>query len=185
MTPIPDPSGRALARAATGAGVLAVLVAAASASLLESITLAAAALYQLALLLLHGPRLRPALRIALAVALLAPAPFLIGAAIHALTHVQAFSPLSMVPAVLSSLLAALLRGLLARRRQGGDGVDHPAVAPPAPAQMLAPGMTTLCAAAALGAGAWQADAVIGIGLLLAMLFGLLGRHLLQAGSLLD
>jgi len=46
-------------------------------------------------------------------------------------------------------------------------------------------MVTLCAATALGAGAWQADAVIGIGLLLAMLFGLLGRHLLQAGSLLD
>lgn len=185
MTPIPDPPCRALARAATGAGVLAVLVAAASASLLDSITLAAAALYQLAFLLLHGPRLRPALRVVLAVALMAPAPFLLGAAIHGLTHVQASAPLAMVPAVLSSLLAALLRGLHARCRQAPVSVDHPAEAPLATAQMLAPGIATLCAAVALAAGAWQADAVIGIGLLLAMAFGLLGRHLLQAGSLLD
>lgn len=172
---------RARAHAATGSGVLAVLAAGVSASLLDSITLASSGLYQLAILLIHARRLRPTLRIVLAVALLAPTPFLLGAAMHGLAHVQAIAAPAMLPALLCLLVAAVVRIRQARR----TAPRGPDAGPIIVALVLVPVAATSCAIVLLATGAWQADAIVGITQLLVMLFGLLGRHLLQSGRLLD
>lgn len=181
MTSIAAALGRARAHATTGVGVLAVLAAGGSAALLDSITLASAGLYQLAILLIHARRLRPTLRIVLAVALLAPTPFLLGAAMHGLAHVQAIAAPAMLPAALCLLVAAVLRIRQAWRAttRGPDtGLTMVVL-------ISLPVAATLSATVLLATGTWQADAVVGIALLLAMLFGLLGRHLLQSDRLLD
>lgn len=164
-----------------------------SAIVLDSISLHATALYMVAILALYtsstkrrkvpsiDARPRLSSRIWLLTILLAPSPFLIGAGVHRLNHVQPPDPTMMLlassPALMYGVVHMVLRFISARNTRSKLAPSALIMALP----FAAPALTSACLALGFGV----ADAALCLLLMLVLLFGVLGRYVAQFGQILD
>lgn len=164
-----------------------------SAIVLDSISLHATALYMVAILALYTSSTdrmkepsvdaRPCQspRIWLLAILLAPSPFLIGAGVHRLNHVQALDPTMMALAASPALMYGVVRMFLRFRSDRGTRSE---LAPPALITALpfaAPALASACVAL----GFAEADPALCLLLMVVLLFGVFGRYVAQFGKMLD
>jgi len=164
-----------------------------SAIVLDSIALHAAALYMVAVMsLYHSPtshrdtsptdaRPRPSSKIWLVAILLAPSPFLIGAGVHRLNHVQPLDPWVMLVAAIPGLVYGVSRLFLRPGSRSDVQTRHSLPASMMAPPFAAPALATVC----LAAGIEEADAAICLLLILALLFGVLGQYMAQFGQMSD
>ncbi|WP_312184385.1 hypothetical protein [Massilia timonae] len=164
-----------------------------SAIVLDSISLHATALYMVAILVLYtsstkgrkGPSVdaRPRLssRILLLAILLAPSPFLIGAGVHRLNHVQPLDPTMMMLAAVPALIYGMVRMFMRFRsiRYRRSKLALPALI------MALPFAAPALASAFLALGFVEADPALCLVLMLVLLFGVLGRYVAQFGQMLN
>lgn len=164
-----------------------------SAIVLDSISLHATALYMVAILALYtsstdqrkepsvDARPRLSSRIWLLAILLAPSPFLIGAGVHRLNHVQALDPTLMALAASPSLIYGVVRMLLRFRSVRATRSKGAALTLIWALPFAAPALASACLALGFG----EADPALCLLLMLVLLFGVLGRYVAQFGQVLD
>jgi len=170
-----------------GSSVLALGWTAYGAIFWESFSLAASALYQIAVVTLYGNKSKRAvgkeeevdqdenMRLAIVVVLLIPSPFLAGGAIHALNHASNLPPRDLMPLATCAFTAGALRGLygcLFCRQRGAMFVVKAAVA-------LLPFVAPMVVVGLIAAGFDNVDAVTGVALVLILLLAVLAPQVVH------
>lgn len=182
-----------LSRVVMSTSILAVLWSAYGAIHWESFSLAAGALYQLAVVTLYGSSfdgftLNRGARgqgenkqLAIVVVLLIPSPFLAGGAVHALNHASNLAPIDLMPLATCAFAAGALRGFYSccfSRTRGALVLVQTAVC-------VLPFLAPLLLAGLIAAGLENVDGVVGIGLIAILLATVLAPQLSYVGRLFD
>lgn len=180
-------------RVVLGTSVLAVVWTAYVAMLWESVSLAASALYQLAVVMLYRRNFDVAadggrdsdesatMRILVVITVLIPIPFLAGGAVHALNHASNLAPRDLLPAAIWACTVGTLRtwyGWRFRRRGGVIFVTRAILA-------VLPFMAPLLVVGSIAVGLDNVDGVIGIALVLILLSVVLAPQLVYLSRLFD
>ena len=174
-----------------GTSVLSLACTAYGAIFSESFSLAASALYQIAVIMLYGNKCERAagkeeeegqeenMRFAVVVVLLIPSPFIAGGAIHALNHASNLLPSDLMPLAMCAFAAGALRALyscLLCEQHGAMFVVKAAAA-------LLPFVAPMVVVGLIAAGFDNVDAVTGIALVLILLLAVLAPQLVHISRL--